>query len=787
MKLSEKWLRTFVDPKLNTEEVCEQLTIAGFEVESITSVKPKFQGVIIGQVLTTAKHPSADRLTVCEVDVGLAEPLQIVCGASNVRSGLKAPVALSDAVLANGNVIKKTMLRGVESNGMLCSASELGLDDDVKGLLELPDDAKVGAEFGEYLSLNDNIIEINITPNRGDCFSVLGIAREVSVLNDLILSMPSFSEVKNTLEKTFKVTVEAKDICPSYVGRILSGINLQAKTPLWMKNRLQSSGIRSVNPIVDVTNYVMLELGQPLHAFDLKKINGSIEVRLAKPQEKITLLDGRSIDLTDKDLIIADDKNPIALAGIMGGNTAEVDNNTVDVFLESAFFIASSVFASGRHHNIHTEASHRFERGVDPNLQQKALERATLLLQEIAGGLAGPVTEVVSKQNLPKRKSIVLRHARIGKILGFSIPYDAVGKILKSLNMEVKADRDQWTVVPPSYRFDIDIEADLIEEVARIYGYNKIPALALVLNISGDKTSYALKNRKLVRSFLRDNGYHEVVTYGFTDPKLQALFDPDRKFVSLVNPISPDLSVMRTTLWPGLIKTALYNQNRQQERIRFFEMGMRFRDEQSDALAGIVIGDLYPLEWDSQPKAADFFDLKNDVNNLLSLFASDREIDFRPEPHPALHPGISARIYLNSKPVGFLGKLHPKLKETLNLIKEVYLFELDLTFLDREKNLKFTDISKFPFVARDLALVIKEEIPWSKLKSKIIEISSPLLQSVELFDIYRGEGIPEGHKSVATRLIFQHLTHTLQEEEVEKIVSKILSSLEAEFQAQLRG
>jgi len=570
MQISEAWLREYVNPAISTEQLVEQLTMAGLEVDSVTPAAAVFSGVAVGEVIAMEQHPDADRLRVCQVAVGEAEPLQIVCGASNVRVGLRIPAALIGAVLPGDFKIKKSKLRGVESFGMLCSEKELGLAADANGLMELADDAPVGVDIRDYLSLNDNIIEVDLTPNRADCLSVEGIAREVAVLNKMDWSATQVETAAVSHSDILNVSVAATDACPRYLGRLIKGINPEADTPLWMQERLRRSGVRSLSAVVDVTNYVLIELGQPLHAFDAAKLSGNINVRYAQTNENVALLNGQTIKLDNETLIIADDKQALALAGVMGGSESAVSDDTQDVFLECAFFNPRSIAGKARNYGLHTDSSHRFERGVDPTLQERAIERATQLIINIAGGSVGAITEVTTASTLPQRSAVLLRKLRLEKTLGIALADEQVVDIFQRLGMSVQTQPDNWSVTPPGCRFDIAIEADLIEEIARIVGYNNLPSSNLLMRSELGKATEALLDLDRAKDLLVDRGYQEAITYSFVDEEIQQAIAPDDAVVRLKNPISADLSVMRTTLWCGLLKAALHNTNRQQNRVRFF-------------------------------------------------------------------------------------------------------------------------------------------------------------------------------------------------------------------------
>src|SRR3972149_1909986 len=686
MKFTKNWLQELINIDLTTEKLAEQLTMVGLEIDSIKPVAGDFHGVVVGEVLEVASHPNADKLSVCQVSVGAAEPLNIVCGAKNVRAKLKIPVALVGAQLPNNFKIKNSKLRGVDSAGMLCSAVELGLPDISQGILELSDDAPIGADIRKYLKLDDVVIEIELTANRGDCLSMIGIAREVAAINrtwPTQLEIPKFKINSDV----FPVSIQAKDACPHYCGRIIRGVNNHITTPLWMQEHLQRLGIRPISFIVDITNYVMLELGQPLHAFDLNKLDKKIEVRYAKQGEEMFLLDGNKVELNTKTLVIADDSKCLAIAGVMGGSDTGVSLDTCDIFLESAFFIPEKIAVIARSYNLQTDSSYRFERGVDYKLQLQALDRATALILEIAGGNPGVVSEVSAEEYLPKTSEIILHRGSIEKILGISITDKDITDILLYLGMKLEPTVDGWKVVVPSWRFDIKIEEDLVEEVARIYGYHLIPEQKIVAELGGNKDISDRKSMDRIYDLMEDRGYNEVITYSFIDEKLQALFGADSVALPLANPISSEQSVMRTTLWPGLINAVKHNFQRQQQRARFFEVGLRFLQqdnslEQQLAIAGVISGDLYPEQWGiKQKENADFFDLKNDVVAILKLFAYESDVEFIPKSHSALHPLRSAQICVAGFCVGFIGELHPMIKQQLELNKSHVLFEINLSSL----------------------------------------------------------------------------------------------------------
>jgi len=790
MKISEQWLREWVDPAISSADLEAQLTMSGLEVEGVEDAAPPLEQVVVGRVTSLRPHPDADKLRVARVDVGQPEALEIVCGAPNVVEGGCFPTALIGATLPGGLTIKAAKLRGVDSEGMLCSARELGLSEEGGGLMVLPADSPVGKTLMEALALDDRIFEIALTPNRSDCLSVAGIAREVGVLNRHDLTPVKIDPVAPAIDDTFPVVLSDPADCPRYVGRVIRGLDPDAQTPVWMQERLRRSGLRSLGPLVDVTNYVMLELGQPLHAFDLHRLSGKIDVRRARPGEQLELLNGQLVELGDDVLLITDDSGPLALAGIMGGEQSGVADDTCDIFLESAFFSPTSIAGRARRFGLHTDASHRFERGVDPGLQAIAVERATRLFLDISGGEAGPLVDTREDAHLPASPTIRLRQSRINLLLGAEIPAAEVTEILQRLELAVTEGDGEWQVTPPGFRFDLTIETDLIEEVGRIYGYDRLPGKLPDGQLSMAGRAEAELSLQQLRNVLVQRGYQEAITYSFVDPEHQRLLEPDLAPVALANPIASDLSVMRTNLWPGLLKALGYNQKRQQSRVRLFESGLNFRPRGGDViqdayLAAVACGEVNPQQWGEPARAMDFFDLKGDVEALLALTGSD-DWTFRAAEHPALHPGQTARVERAGEPVGWLGALHPRIARALDLDGDIYLMEIRVDALTRSRVPWLKELSKFPASRRDLAVVVPENVTVEQVLACVREHGGERLREVTLFDVYRGKGIPEGAKNLAFSLILQDFSANLTDETVEQITSKIIAGLESGLGATLR-
>ncbi|MBT3813111.1 MAG: phenylalanine--tRNA ligase subunit beta [Gammaproteobacteria bacterium] len=789
MQFSEAWLRELVNPAIDTQALVEQMTMAGLEVDSVNPAAAEFSGVVVAQVVSVTAHPDADKLRICQVEVGADEPLQIVCGASNVREGLKIPAALIGAVLPGDFKIKKSKLRGEQSLGMLCSEKELGLAVDADGLMELAADAPVGNDIRKYLSLDDQLIEVDLTPNRADCLSVEGVAREVALLNELEFNIAEINPLAIEHQETLAVKISAPEACPRYLGRLIKGVSATAETPLWMQERLRRSGLRSLGPIVDVTNYVLLEMGQPLHAFDAAKLSGGIEVRLAHADEAFSLLNDQEIKANSETLVIADAEKALALAGIMGGSESAVSDSTQDIFLECAFFNPSFMMGKARYYGLHTDSSHRFERGVDAEMQSRAIERATQLIVEIAGGSVGAITEVVAEEYLPQRPAVTLREQRIKRILGVALAETEVEGILQRLGMAVVKDAEGWQVTPPGFRFDIAIEADLIEELGRVYGYNNLPQTSLLMRSSLSQAPEAVLEIDQIKDLLVGRDYQEAITYSFVDEDLQKKLVPEDAYIKLQNPISSELAVMRTTLWCGLLQAAAYNTKRQHTRVRLFEAGQRFLgievDKQEKMLAGIALGSVNPEQWGEKVRKVDFYDIKADVEAICAL--TGREIKFVSAKHSALHPGQSAEIQtIQGRSLGWLGMLHPTLEKQLGFDGNVFLFELSQTVLLERNVPVFSSLSKFPSVRRDLALLIEEEVSFEAVKQCIDDCQQKLIKQVMIFDIYRGQGVEQGYKSIALGLIMQDATQTLTDSEIDAIVNSVLDALSNKLNAKLR-
>ena len=790
MRLSETWLREWVNLPIGTEQLVEQLTMSGLEVDSVQPVAHPFEKVVIGEVISKEKHPNADRLFFCRVNVGKNEPLKIVCGAPNVRMGLKVAVVLIGGRVGNLK-IKKTKLCGLPSNGMICSERELGLSLDSTGVMELPSDAPIGKDICEYLQLNDHIIEIGLTANRGDCASLRGIARELSAINQFPLIAPELITVSPTINEVFPISVEAKKSCPRYVGRIIRDINSSALTPLWMRERLRRSGLRSIHPVVDVTNYIMLELGQPMNAFDCDRLSGGVEVRFAKANERIILIDETEIELNEHTLVIADKNQPKAIAGIMGSTDSAVNERTKHIFLESAYFSPSDIALTTRHYGMHTNSSYRFERGVDFELQILAMERASKLLLSIVGGKVGPIVEKCTNETLPEISILTLRRERIKHLLGIEINDEEIHQILQLLGMTVVESKEGWQVMAPSYRFDITQEADIIEELIRLKGYEQIPPTSMKYALTMSRLPETHVSVARIRRLMVDRGYHEAITYSFVNDDLQSMLNPGVVALQLSNPITYDMNVMRNSLWPGLVSTFKYNQSRQIQRVRLFEIGRCFvaeegKERQITKLGGLLAGNVHSLQWGKRERLVDFYDLKGDVDALFSLTRAD--FRFMRGRHLALHPGQCAAIYREDRCFGYLGALHPTLVRELELTTTPYLFEIELKEIETAILPQYEALSKFPAIRRDIAVVVNRDIEATSIEEEIAETAGQLLIMTEIFDIYEdSKHIKFGKKSVALELTFQDPGRTLTDEEINQVIERVVVRLQHKFNAKLRA
>ncbi|MGR3040125.1 phenylalanine--tRNA ligase subunit beta [Vibrio vulnificus] len=794
MKFSESWLREWVNPAVTTDELTHQITMAGLEVDDVLPVAGTFNGVKVGHVVECGQHPDADKLRVTKVDVGEEALLDIVCGAANCRQGLKVAVATVGAVLPGDFKIKKAKLRGQPSHGMLCSFTELGIDVESDGIMELASDAPIGMDFRDFLALNDVTVDVDLTSNRADCFSIRGMAREVGVLNRADVTEPSVAPVAPSIDDTVAIDVKAPAACPRYLGRVVKNVNVQAKTPLWMQEKLRRCGIRSIDPVVDITNFVLLEQGQPMHAFDLAKIDGGIVVRLAEQGEKITLLDGSEAELNADTLVVADHNKALAIAGIFGGEESGVTSETKDVLLECAFFAPDHIRGRARSYGLHTDSSTRFERGVDYALQVNAMERATQLLVEICGGEVAPVVAVESEAELPKPNKVALRRTKLDNLLGHHIADSDVVEILERLGMTVETTAEGWVAVAPTWRFDIAIEQDLVEEVGRIYGYDNIPNQNPTAALKMHDHQEANIPLKRVRDLLVDRGYHEAITYSFVEPEQQKLVVPGVDALILPNPISAEMSAMRLGLIQGLLNTVVHNQKRQQPRVRLFEYGLRFIPcdtaengmRQEPMLAGVIAGTRSEEHWNIDTNTVDFFDLKGDVEAILELSANDKAYSFVAAKHPALHPGQSAAIVVDGKEIGVIGTVHPELERKFGLNGRTIVFELEWSAINRKVIPEAVALSKFPANRRDIAVVVDEAVASGDIVNACLEVGGEFLKAAKLFDVYVGKGVEEGKKSLAIALTLQSNERTLEDADIAGAVDAIVAHVSEKFGASLR-
>ena len=791
MKFSESWLRTLVDTKLSSEELSHLLTMAGLEVEALDPVAPQFNDVVVAHVLEVVKHPDADRLNVCKVDTGRGEPTTIVCGAPNVAVGLRVPCALPGAMLPGDFTIKLAKVRGIESSGMLCSAKELGIAEEASGLLILPADAPVGQSIRQYLDLDDNVFELKLTPNRADCLSLTGVAREVAAIAGAQVKFVEVPEVVASITDKREVVLDAPIACPLYCGRVIKGVDAKAATPDWMKRRLERSGIRAISALVDVTNYVMLELGQPLHAFDNSKLNGAVHARLAKPDERLLLLNEQTINIDSDMLVIADDTKALAMAGIMGGEESGITLETTELLLESAFFTPKAIAGRARRYGFGSDASHRFERGVDFGGTRRAMERATHLILDICGGNAGPVVE--AKAEMPARNPVHLRTARAAAVLGMSLTADQVARLFSGLGLAFTREGDDFLVSPPSWRFDIEIEEDLIEEIARLHGYDNIPAPAPRGPLSMLVQPEAQRPQARIRQMLVDRGYQEVINFAFVEEAWEADFSANEKLIRLANPIASQMAVMRSTLFGGLISNLQTNLKRKQGRVRLFETGRTFHRENAAVpvdgfhqpwkLAGLAYGGALPEGWGSGSRKVDFYDVKGDLEALMP----NAYVRFEKIEHPALHPGRAAKLVLDGRDIGCLGELHPEWLQKYDLPLAPIVFELDLEALKVVNVPSYLEVSKFPPVIRDLAIVVDQNMPLQTLLDGLKGQLTALIKDVQLFDVYVGKGVPENKKSLAFRIVMQDTQRTLQDSEVDAAAQHLMACLEQAFGAELRA
>jgi phenylalanyl-tRNA synthetase beta chain len=792
MKFSENWLRELVEIKADRAALAHALTMAGLEVEELTVLGEGLAGVVVAEIVATEKHPEADRLQVCKVDAGQGDLLQIVCGAPNARVGIKVPLATVGASLPGGMAIKAAKLRGVESFGMLCSAKELGVDADASGLLELPLDAPVGQSLAEYLGLPDASIELKLTPNRPDCLGLVGLAHDVAALFGSAVKVPVQAVAPVTTQAQRGIRLQAGKDAPRYLGRIVEGIDPAARTPLWLTERLRRAGLRPISAVVDITNYVMLELGQPLHAFDNDTLQGDIVVRHAGAGESLKLLDGSEAKLDEGFVLIADEHKPLAVAGVMGGFDSRVTDATRNIFLESAHFAPAAIMGRARKLGMHTDASHRFERGVDPELPRRALERATELLLSIAGGHAGPVLVAENLADLPKPAAVKLRRARLKRVLGVDVADAEVARIFTALGMQVETHADGWQITAPSSRFDIEREEDLIEEVARIFGYDNIPtrtptgALTLTIEPEGRINELALREQLAAR------GYYEAVNLSFVAAELLTRWNFTERLVPLANPLSADLAVMRPSLLPGLIEALRHNRARQQERIRLFEVARVFAEGnppvETPSLAIVACGNAHAEQWGEASRALDFHDIKGDFDALITWGGEPQRWSVHSDALPGwLHPGRGARVARDGETVGYLGALHPQLAKALDLGSDVHVLELALEPLLARRLPKAQPVPRFPMVRRDIAVDLPEDVSWSQVEQTVRTSLGERLKELQLFDRYSGKGVEVGRKSLAMGLILQDASRTLTDDDADRCVREAIAALEQTCKAKLRG
>ncbi|MFP3014542.1 MAG: phenylalanine--tRNA ligase subunit beta [Arsenophonus sp.] len=795
MKLSEFWLRELVDPKISSKALFDQMTMAGFEIDNVKHVASQFHGVIVGEIVECIKNPNTSSLWLTKINIGTEKLLNIVCSASNCRQGLKVAVAINNTILPDNLKVKATKMISDSSDGILCSYSELGISDNNANIVELPKDADIGIDICNYLKLDDNVFEANSTSNRSDCLSILGIARDIAAMNNIKLNIIKIEPVKITDIGVFPIRVEDPEACPYFSVRIIKGIDVTIKTPWWIRKKIRSCGVNDINPVIDVINFVLLELGQPLQAYDFDRINGEIVIRMAKYNETLVLLDNNKVTLKQDTLVIADKKNILGIAGILVGKHSNINKNTKNIILESAFFNPLYIIGRARNYGINTESSQRFERGVDPKLQYYAIERATRLIIEICGGAAGNIVYLKYQDFLPKDKEIVMTRQKLDRLIGYTIPDINITNILQNLGCKVISKQNNWQVLPPSWRFDIKIEEDLIEEVVRVYGYSNIPNIPLRADLSITKHFESVIPLKRAKTLLIDRGYNEVITYSFVDSRIQSLLHPDSNSMILPSPISSDMSAMRLSLLPGLLTTVIYNKNRQQNRIRLFESGLRFVPDitvehdirQELMLAGLITGNRHEEHWLQEKRSVDFFDIKGDVEAILELTRNLDNIFYKSHFNPALHPGQSAEIYMDNNYIGYVGVIHPELENKLDLNCRTLVFELLWDAISYYVIPKANMISRFPANRRDIAVVVPEEVATADVLAECKKIGINNIVSINLFDVYCGKNIAKGYKSLAISLILQDANRTLEEKEISAIVEKCVITLKRRFQASLRN
>ena len=791
MKVVESWLREWVDPDLDSKALEHQLTMLGLEVEGVDVESGNLNGVVVAEVVEVAKHPDADRLSVCKVSTGGNDTIDVVCGAPNVMAGMKSPLAVPGITLPNGVKLRKSKIRGVVSNGMLCSAVELGLGEESDGIIALADDAPAGMPLTEYLGLPDTVFDLDLTPNRGDCFSVLGVARDIAALTGSPLRSTDVAAVEATIDDTLPVEIPLPEGCPSFAGRLIRNIDPTAKSPAWMLERLRRAGLRGISPVVDITNYVMLELGQPLHAYDAARVQGAIRPRLAKQGEKVTLLDEKEVSVNDDMLVIADDSGAIGLAGIMGGLSTAVSDKTTDVFFEAAFWPQAFMAGRARSYGMHTDASLRFERGVDFEGQGRAVERATQLLLEISGGEAGALVHQVSEPHLPRREPITLRRSRVSMLLGLDIDDEVVAGVLTRLGLRVSENEGGWEVVAPSYRFDINSEVDLIEEIVRIHGYEAVPETTEIAASPLQTVTESLVDLERVSATLVARDYEEAITYSFIDERSNAPFADGKSELVLSNPISSEMSVMRSSLLPGLVSSAAANIARQQDRVRLFEIGKSFHGtleapHEVVRIAAVAAGTAMPEQWGIASQAIDFFDIKADLVAVIKLAGDASDVAFRPLEHPALQPGQAATVLRDEREIGIIGKLHPRVAKSLELKRDAFVFEVDAMQALASAAPVAKPVSRFPVIRRDLAVLVADDVSGEELVQAVASAALELIRDVRIFDIYKGPGIEAGLKSVAISLILQETSRTLTDDDADAAQAAAVQKLRQTFGAELR-